>query len=386
MSSLRLSLASLASLTLLTAGAARAQTSGPAVDPPPAEPAESVAASTPAPLPPTPVLKVGGGAILWYYQPFLPEVQNNLEVFFANIILDANVGDFSFHLEPRFRESKLRPFFSGPAWVQEAYGAYTAGDSDRRLTVKAGKVYSQFGLFWDNSFYGNVQVYDGLKLSPHYGLSAEAQSSSGPLTGRAFLQYFLVDGQTNVSLPGRETFSIPGARRRNETIARVEPTVALGSAGTVALGVSAEYLQADLPVVGKQDVFREGADLTWSRGGATLWGEVIFQQGQSVTEFPIPGVPATATTAAVPGQASKTVRYGLAGGQYSLGPVTARYVASVGNYADQDVTEWLHVPSLGVNFEQHLSLLGELVLWRRQAPGADSWVDRSFNVTLYAHF
>ena len=378
MSSLRPSLA--LALLIATAGAARAQEVQPAPEP------ETLAASAPAPAPRSPVLQVGGGAILWYYQPFLPEVKNNLEVFFANIILDAKVGDFAFHLEPRFRESKLRPFFSGPAWVQEAYGSYTVGDQERSLTVKAGKVYSQFGLFWDNSFYGNVQVYDGLKLSPHYGLSLEGQRSSGPLTGRAFLQYFLVDGQTNVSLPGRETFSVPGARRRNETIARLEPTLSLGRGGSLTLGVSAEYLQADLPVVGPQHVFREGADLTWTRGGLTLWGEVIVQQGQSVTEFPIAATAATATTPAVPGQASKTVRYGLAGGQYSLGPVTARYVASVGNYADQDVTEWLHVPSLGVNFEQHLALLGELVLWRRQAPGADSLVDRSFNVTLYAHF
>ena len=378
MSSLRPTLA--LALLIATAGAARAQEVQPAAEP------ETLAASAPAPAPKTPVLQVGGGAILWYYQPFLPDAKNNLEVFFANIILDAKVGDFAFHLEPRFRESKLRPFFSGPAWIQEAYGSYTAGDRERSVTVKAGKVYSQFGLFWDNSFYGNVQVYDGLKLSPHYGLSVEGQRSSGPLTGRAFLQYFLVDGQTNVALPGRETFSVPGARRRNETIARLEPTLSLGRGGSLTLGVSAEYLQADLPVVGAQDVFREGADLTWTRGGLTLWGEVIVQQGQSVTEFPIAPLPATATTPAVAGQASKTVRYGLAGGQYSLGPVTARYVASVGNYADQDVTEWLHVPSLGVNFEQHLALLGELVLWRRQAPGADSWVDRSFNVTLYAHF
>jgi hypothetical protein len=369
-------------LLLASAGVARAQSE----QPPPAEPAENLAGSTPKPVEPAPRLQVGGGAILWYYQPFLPDAKNNVDVFFANLLLDAKVGDFAFHLEPRFRENKLRPFFSAPVWLQEVYGSYTAGGAERSVTVKAGKVYSQFGLFWDNSFYGNVQVYDGLKLSPHYGLSIEAQSSQGPFTGRAFLQYFLVDGQTNVSLPGRETFSIPGARRRNETIVRLEPTVALGGAGSLTLGLSAEYLQADLPVVGKKDVFREAVDLTLTSGGATLWGEVTLQQGQSVTEFPVPGVPATATTEAVPGQASKTVRYALAGGQYSLGRFTARYVASVGNYADQDVTEWLHVPSLGVTFEKHLSLLGELVLWRRQVPGADSWVDRSFNVTLYAHF
>ena len=139
-------------------------------------------------------------------------------------------------------------------------------------------------------------------------------------------------------------------------------------------------------MVGKQDVWREAVDLTWTVGPATLWGEVTLQQGQSVTEFPIAGTPATATTPAVPGQASKTVRYVLAGGQYTLGKLTARYVFSLGDYADLDVRETLQVPSIGVALEEHLSLLGELVLWRRRAPGGDTWVDRSFNVTLYAHF
>ena len=80
------------------------------------------------------------------------------------------------------------------------------------------------------------------------------------------------------------------------------------------------------------------------------------------------------------------MRYALAGGQYSLGPVTARYVFSLGDYADFDVRETLHVPSIGVALEEHLSLLGELVLWRRNTPAGNTWVDRSFNVTLYAGF
>ena len=317
----------------------------------------------------------------------MPESKNNLEVFFANIILDGRAGSFGFHLEPRFRESQLRPFFSGPAWIQEAYGSYDLRGETSTLTVKAGKVYSHFGLFWDNSFYGNVQVYDGLKLTPNYGLSIEAESQGeGRLGGKLFLQYFVIDGHTNVALPGRETFSIPGARRRNESIVRLEPTLRVGETGRLALGLSGQYLQADLPAIGKNDVWREAVDLTWSLGTATFWGELTLQQGLSVSEFPIAGTPATDTTPAVPGQASRTVRYALAGGQYGLGPVTARYVFSLGDYADLDVRELLHVPSIGVALEEHLSLLGELVLWRRNAPSGATWVDRSFNVTLYAHF
>ncbi len=369
------------------AAATDAGTTAAPTEPPPVDPAPTpvVSDSTAKPdAPARPALQVGGGALLWYYQPFIPQTKNNIEVFFANIVLDGHAGNFGLHLEPRFRESKLRPFFAAPVWIQEAYGSYEAGGTDSSLTVKAGKVYSHFGLFWDNSFYGNVQVYDGLKLTPNYGLSLEGQARAGALGGKAYAQYFVIDGHTNVSLPGRETFSIDGAHRRNETDLRLEPQVAFG-ASTLTLGLSGQYLQADLPT-GKHDVFREAADLTYAFAGLTLWGEATFQQGQSVSDFPIAGTPATATTPAIPGQASRTVRYALAGGQYAAGAFTARYVFSRGDYADLDVTETLQVPSVGVSLGEHLALLGELVLWRRHAPGADTWVDRSFNVTLYAHF
>src|SRR5882757_2606805 len=32
---------------------------------------------------------IGGGAILWYYQPFLTGTKDNVDLFFANIVLDA---------------------------------------------------------------------------------------------------------------------------------------------------------------------------------------------------------------------------------------------------------------------------------------------------------
>jgi hypothetical protein len=327
-------------------------------------------------------LTVGGGAILWYYEPFLDNTRNNVELFFANIVLDARLGRFAFHAEPRLRNRSLRPFFAGPAWMQEVYGSAHFGDDDRSLVVKLGKEYSHFGLFWDDSFYGNVQVYDGLKLDPDYGLSLEGIYGERRERGvRAWAQYFVVDGGTNVSLPGRDTIGVADDkgsypfRRRNHLIGRLEPFARPGGDTLIKLGLSGSYLVADLPVIGSDQVLRGAVDVTVTRGGLTLWGEVLRQNGQSVASFPVAGA------------ASRHNDYALGGGEYTRGIVTARYVFSYGNYHDVAVKETMHVPALGVALDPGLSLLAELVVWQRLLPsGGATFVDRSLNVTLYGHF
>lgn len=332
-------------------------------------------------------LSVGGGAILWYYQPFEDGTVNDINIFFANVVLDARLGRFGFHIEPRFRNGKLRPFFAGPAWVQEAYADATLKGDDSALVIKAGKIYSQFGLFWDNSFYGNVQVYDGLKLDPDYGLSLEGSVAEGRRVGaRAWAQYFLVDGATNVSLPGRDTISIEGAHRRNHLIGRIQPFLRIGDKTIAKLGLSGAFLEADLPGLGRKNVGRGAVDLTVNHGGLTVWAEYLRQNGQTVTDFPFAAVPASATSAATAGRFSKHNDYQLAGGEYTWGLVTARYVFSRGDYRDVDVSETMHVPSVGVALDPSLSVLSELVVWRRHGGPATSVIDRSLNVTLYGHF
>jgi hypothetical protein len=66
--------------------------------------------------------------------------------------------------------------------------------------------------------------------------------------------------------------------------------------------------------------------------------------------------------------------------------LTARYVFSWGDYHDLAVRETMHVPSLGVALDPGLALLAEVVIWQRHAGGADTFVDRSLNVTLNGHF
>jgi hypothetical protein len=243
-------------------------------------------------------------------------------------------------------------------------------------------------LFWDNSFYGNVQVYDGLKLDPDYGLSLEGAVRTDATLGlRYWAQFFLVDGQTNVSLAGRETFSIPGARRRNQAILRLEPFYKFTDRAGVKVGLSGEFLQADLPVVGKKNVFRGAVDATLSIGKWSLWGEYIRQNGQTVTEFPIAGTPATATTPAIAGRASAHNTYALVGTEVAgLGPIAVRYNVSTGRYSDLDVSEWLQVPGISVAAGENLVVLGEFVYWKRYAPDGGTLLDRSANVTLNGHF
>jgi hypothetical protein len=344
---------------------------------------------------------LGAGVLLWYYQPIVPRapnVENNVSVFWARLLVDGKRGIFGFHLEPRFRDSPLRTTSTtvnganvltytqdDHAWLQEAYASVDLEALHAQL--KVGKEYSHLGYFWDNSFYGNVQVYDGLKLDPDYGASLEGDIGKADdlFTLGYWAQYFIVDGGTNVSLPGRDTISVPGGRRRNQTIARVEPRLNVGGLG-VALGVSGEYLQADLPTIGPQNVWRGALDATFTFGGAKILGELQHQDGRSVTDFPLPSSPSG------PGS-SADVDYAQIGGEYTYGSVTARYYVSLGSYNNIPVAgggtvthkEWMHVPGLGVVISPNVSVLGELVFWQHDTPTSSVLVDRSFNLTVHAH-
>jgi len=350
-----------------------------------AEPAPSTSAgeetTSPVPAPPAPSwyddFSIGGGVILYYYQPTFDDAKNDISVYFANLILDGHWQHFGLHLEPRFRDTKLRSFYEGPVWLQEAYGSANFGP----VTLKVGKAYKLLGLFWDNSFYGNVQVYDGLKLDPNYGISLEGQTGK-PFGVEFSAQFFPVDGRTNVSLTNRDTVSVPGARRRNAIVGRVAPSYDFGE-GQAHIGLSAEHFEADLPD-GEQGVTRAAVEAKVTYRTLGIWGEGLLQKGRHVTDFPYAGD--ASATPPVPGRASGDNRYLLVGGEYGIGPVTLRYNFSYGKYEDVDVHEVMHVPAIGVALNGNLSVLGEYVDWIRDTPEGDIIADRSINVTVNGHF
>ena len=324
-------------------------------------------------------LEVGAGLILYAYLPLSAHVPSTIEVYYASLLLDGTYGQFGMHVEPRVRDTKLRPFYTSNVWIEEAY-AYVDWEP---FFIKVGKAYSRLGLFWDNSFYGNLQSFDGLKLDPDIGISAEGRV--GARFGLAFWGQFFIDGRTNISLDGRDTISIPGASRRNMAVAQIEPFVRLGSQSIVKLGLSAEYFRAELPEE-EHDVFRIAEHVVIVVEGWQAWAEFLLQHGQSVTDFPYPGTPATATTPAIPGRASAHNRYLLLGTEYTFHGLVGRYNFSLARYDDVDVTEWIHEPGLGFLINSQFSALAEYVLWKRSAPEGETTFDSSVNLTLNAHF
>jgi hypothetical protein len=334
--------------------------------------------------PPKLDVNVGGGLILFYYQPLRQGYKNYFEIFEARLRLDAKYGRYRMHITPRFRNTLERDFYPGVSWVEEAYMAAEFGTT----IVKVGKVYRQFGRFWDNSFMGNVQEYDGLKLDMDHGVSWEGTLHEKEQMGLSFaLQYFVIDGTTNYSLPGRDTLSIPGARRRNQVVGRVEPFYKISDTVTAKLGLSEEYFQADLPApVGKQDVTRTAVDATISAGALTAWAEFTRQWGRHTTEFPYPSVPAMGTMAAIPGRSSNRNNYVLVGGEYTYDLFTVRYNFSMGDYREVHLTETRHVPGLSVKLNEHLMVLLEWSYVQHYTANTMSVIDSALALTFHGKF
>ena len=138
--------------------------------------------------------------------------------------------------------------------------------------------------------------------------------------------------------------------------------------------------------MGTRNVLRAAGDLSVAFRNAAAWAEYIYQNGQTVTDFPVAAVPATDTTPALPGRASAHNHYLLAGAQYRYQTVTVRYNVSNGRYRDLGVSEWMHVPAVAVAVGDNLTVLGEYVNWRRSTPAGSALLDRSLNVTLQGHF
>lgn len=352
--------------------------------PPPADTAPSDATTSSAAPPPKqtslldllPGLDVHGGVAVYLYQP-----TNGLEPLYniySTLKIKATWDWFGLYFEPRLTTEKMRPYYESLAWVQQAY-AFAQLDG---LTLKVGKVYKQVGLFWDNSFYGNIQVYEGLKFDPNSGVSLEG-SWGKQLGVEISAQYFVVDGYLNSSLAGRDTVSIPGARRRNIFAGRVQPYYQPLSGLRLALGLSGESFVADLPDERNQ-VQRIAADVRLQAHALGLWGEVLHQTGASVTAFPEVGDPSASPP--LPGRASASNTYLLAGVEYDLKWFVPRYNLSIADYRDLGVREVLHLWGVTYPFHAHGSLYVEYAWWDRFTPQGRTSYDRSINLTVMGYF
>ncbi len=318
--------------------------------------------------------EVHGGVLLWHYEPFLEGAENHSEIYYVNLVLDAEHEDFGFHFEPRFRDTKLRQFFESNVWAQEAYLSWSPPSREGGI-LKTGKVYSRFGRFWDGVFYGNIPYFDGLKLDPDIGISWEENRKLDERKSLEYsLQFFTRDGSTNGSLQGRDTLSIGGVER-NSFVGRVAPTFTIGENTNLTVGASAMTFEADLPTpTPNDDVTRWNLEASLTKGPVTVFGDYAHQSGHHVVDFPVPGA------------TSDDIDYLMSGLAYQWNDWTFRYNYSFGDYNDEDIEEAMHMPGVVYQINPHVSVWLEYVYWDRDDNGDTSIVDRSLNLILYASF
>lgn len=422
---------------------------------PPAQ-TPGIAPATPPPgaPPPPPTIKVGGGFILAYFQPYnmakearlqaRPTPKANFETFRAAILLDSKIDRFGVHIEFRARDKKVREFFDSTAWLEEIYGSvdiFTPDSEWGPAVLKVGKAFSQFGRFWDDSFYGNVHLRDGLKLDSNYGLSLEGQLGKGSVGAKYFGQYFILDGGTNTSLNTRDTISNPApasnypplapagggtsislARRRNMFVGRIEPFLQLNPVTSFKIAGSIQNFTADFgPTLDQQNVLRYGGDVTANVAWFGAWAEYTVQKGNHTRMHPFAPAPVVAPgtnpylpmgrAEATPGSWSKDIEYWLAGGRFFWKGIMLRYNYSQATYRDValplaastlaaiggsaprlDVKEVMHVPGIMITATQQLFLMIEAPIHKRIIPAVSALklaerelvLDRSIVVTLHA--
>jgi hypothetical protein len=390
---------------------------------PPSQNLASPLPSTPPASPSAAVVKVGGGMILLYSNNYAPQYdgagnkkKHVMDVWRASIVLDSKLDRYGMHIEFRARDRNLR-WMPVNAWFEELYASadlIKPGSAYGPLTLKVGKVYHQFGRFWDNSFYGNIHLRDGLKLIPNWGLSLEGTLGAGKTWGaKYFAQYFIVDGGTSTANANRDTntIGVPGgtpgqllaARRREDFILRIEPSWTKSPTMNAKIGASFQHFKADFPdtfspaamaqmarirdVDNMENVMRYSVDFTAQLAWFGIWGEYAHQDGSHTNAFPYAptaAVPATMTAPAVaarPGSASDDITYLLAGANFTYDRYTLQYNYNRADYKNiEDVTrtgtqkvthaEWIHNPSVQVKLNDQLRLIIELPFWlRKPAPG-----------------
>lgn len=359
--------------------------------------------------------EVGGGVYLYHYAPLdLEEVDDHTEIYAAYVDVDHATGPWSFHVQGRWRDTKLREFYPSTTWIQEAWaavrlplgggpgpaaggggagGARPPGADGRpaSLTLRAGKIYTRLGRFWDGSFIGNVHYFDGLKLDPDFGAEAVLELPAGAATVEARGQYLLDDDRINGSLPGRDLEGIASGKETGGPVGALHVSVPLlGPAPAEAGGGDRVTLRAGVSgmiergTVGGETGVGGGAarELELEHLAADVelaaWGHRAYVE---FTNRGAEGVPAS--TAA--GPAGSTADYWLAGVRLDFPPVHLRYNYSRAEYAAAGFDERIHQPGVTVDLARRLHAMVEYDGWVRASPGAESLrLDRSLNLVILA--
>lgn len=261
--------------------------------------------------------------------------------------------DIGAHVEMRFRDSpvKFRSFFQNKYWwFYEGYG-YVDTPIGR---FKAGEIWKRFGLDWDDTWWGDVQYFDGLKLDTDYGVSWEnTWRLSDTLSADSFVQYFITKSHVNGSEPGADPNSARGSEEYNIGVARLVPTWHLNAQSSIALGLSG--LLGDIhnrPSLGPDQTEADwAADLTYRYGAFKIFAEVDQAYGRRNPRNYVSGGPSNQLTDVE------------AGAAYKLGPATFRFAWSGGFLANPSGRQFLWLPGMTLAATKNIDLIFEYIRW-----------------------
>jgi hypothetical protein len=382
---------------------------------------------------------LGAGVYLFYYQPldytmFSPTDRTGyFQVYAFYLKLDSEWHGFGGHAEVRMRDGGhigagsanqyLRGFFSSNIWFQELYAYYRPWNW---LDVKAGKIYRKVGIFWDDSFFGNLQYFDGNKLVPDWGLSIEGAGdlAHGKLALEYSAQYFYNSSGTNGSLDYARTFGpapdtdtspnvIADSRNYSPTAAGITDSAGnrIGQLkhvvdGRVALSVKPiQKLYFTLGVSGLNArvvrSFKNAALLPGSKG--TITDESMFSQAAGELTLgvgPFRGVTLRLQAEYLRqfGPGMRDTDYVLVGARMTWKALAIYLNNSYAHYQlNPAVDEYIIQPGISYAIGGGLAALVEYDEWQRRDPrGVALWngttstgyysIDRSLNVVLvYAY-
>jgi len=320
---------------------------------------------------------------------YIPDFGANQEKFdlygfFLNVDAANADKDAGLHAQLRVRDTKLRSFFLSNVWFQEIYAWKKLSLNGTHVTdVHAGKVYRKVGILWDDSFFGNVQYFNGLKLNPDYGVEfVGTPSVNDKFVVDYSAQFFPNSDSTNGSLPGRSVVDDPVARLHNTFTLRAVPTWKFNDKDSLGLGLSALSGTVERSISGPGsgpnfNMNQEAADVTLTCGPSISYVELLNQNGEPNDA----GHPLSR-----PGY--DTATYILAGTRWQLANwVNARVNWSQANYKGNNSKETEVVPGFVFTLAKNMSMYAEYNYWvltPRQGP--ETLIDRSYNLVLVYNF
>lgn len=318
---------------------------------------------------------LGASAWLYYFQPLKSRDfggDNLLELysFYLDIAKEWDNG-YGFATTLRFRDTKLRSWHPSNIYALEVY----ASKQTPVGKLKLGKFFKQVGYFWDDSFFGNVQYFDGLKLDPDFGVELAGERRLGQRWRLPyFFQFFLTDDGYHGGLTERDAESSPATREKNTGVIRFVPTYEFGSGRSLALGGSFLRGRIDRQAgTGRDnDLTQLAADVAFTWSPLLAYGEFLYQDGRNSIFFPRPG-------------GSSSTRYWLAGVQYDWGRFNWRTNFSLADYKG-GITEYIVQPGVVYSIAEGLKLWLEYDFWRHRERGDERTVDQSINVALHVQF